>query len=211
MSRVDTALKAEHIYITGGSGTGKSSFLKEKLKHAKRVLVFDPDDEYSEISGFIRIEKHGDLAKYLSVNRNKNVKIAFVGGGKESFEFWAKCAFSWGNCLAIAEEIADVTTPAKAPPAWGKLIRRGRKYGITVCAVTQSPAEADKTILRNAAVIRCFALGRDADRRAVANEMNTSVEHIAKMVPLDFIEFRRADLSLRKGNLKHKRTATLAA
>jgi len=209
MNKANTSLKAEHIYICGNTGTGKSSRIKEKIKTAPRVLVFDPDDEYSESSGFVRIDSARELIKILSEHQNKSLKVAFVAEGIKAFEFWANCAFNWRNCVAVAEEIADVTTPSKAPPAWGRLIRRGRKYGILICAVTQRPAEADKTILCNAAIIRVCALGRNADREAIAKEVNCFVSDISQLKPLDWIEFRRADLSLKRGRLGEKRETTL--
>jgi hypothetical protein len=207
--KVNTALSAEHVYICGNSGTGKSSYIKEKIAKASRVIVFDPDDEYSELKGFVRVEKASELAALLQSHQVKALKVAFVAEGIKAFEFWANCAFVWRDCVAVAEEIADVTTTAKAPPAWGRLIRRGRKYGVLICAVTQRPAEADKTILCNAAIIRTCALGRDADRQAIAREINANVSDIAKLKPLDWIEFKRADLSLVKGRLGTKRETKL--
>lgn len=131
--------------------------------------------------------------------------------GEKHFALWCKCVFAWANCVAVAEEIADVTSPAKAPPAWGRLIRRGRKYGIEIWAVTQRPAEADKTILSNAAVLRTGALGRMADRKAIAAEMDIPVGEIGALVPLDFIEYHRADLSVYKGRLGKRGLSTLRA
>lgn len=205
MSRADTSLNAEHLYICGNSGTGKSSTIKELITKAGRVIAFDPDDEYGSLPGFKRCERASDLVQLLQDAANRKLKVAFVGEGQAAFEFFAKCAFAWGNCLAIAEEIADVTTPAKAPPAWGKLIRRGRKYGIKICAVTQRPAEADKTILSNAAVIRCMALGRDADRVAIGREIGLPAEAIATLRPLDWFEFHRRDLAVTRGRLGVKK------
>lgn len=209
MSKSNTALKAEHMYFCGNSGTGKSSRIKEMLKKAPRAIIFDPDDEYSELSGVVRVTSAGALFSALSKHKNSNLKIAFVAEGIKAFEFWANCAFLWRNCVAVAEEIADVTTPSKAPPAWGRLIRRGRKYGVLICAVTQRPAEADKTILSNAATIRTGALGRHADREAIAREMDCKSSEISKLIPLDFIEYKRADLSLKKGRLGEKRETNL--
>lgn len=213
MSRANTALKAEHEYICGNSGTGKSSHIKLTIEKAKRVIVYDPDDEYSEQRGFIRVSKAADLASLLQQNANAPLKVAFVPTRTtvKAFEFFARAAFVWGNCVAVAEEIADVTSAGKAPPNWGTLIRRGRKYGIKILAVTQRPAEADKTILSNAAVIRCCALGRMADRKAIASEIDVNVDLIAKMKPLDFMVYKRADLSVRAGNLTTKRTTTIRA
>ncbi|GAA5133111.1 ATP-binding protein [Thalassotalea piscium] len=198
---VNTALDAKHLYACGNSGTGKSANIKVKLSHCERAIIFDPDDEYHTEKGVIRVESPNQLIALLKANANSSLKVAFVAEGLKAFEFWANAAFAWKNCLAIAEEIADVTTAAKAPPCWGKLIRRGRKYGITICAVTQRPAEADKTILSNAAFIRTGALGRLNDRQAVAKEIDIHYDEIARLKPLDWIEFNRADLSVTGGRL----------
>ncbi|MBR9791227.1 MAG: ATP-binding protein [Gammaproteobacteria bacterium] len=206
-SRADTSLKAEHEYICGNSGTGKSSYIKEIMKGYKRIIAFDPDDEYGTMPGFTRIETARELVAKLKAAGSGNFKIAFVGEGKAAFEFWCECVFKVGLCLAIAEEIADVTSPAKAPPAWGKLIRRGRKFGVKICAVTQRPAEADKTILSNAAFIRTFALGRFSDRQAISREIQLSINVMEKMRPLDWIHFARADLTKTAGRLGQRRAA----
>ena len=71
--------------------------------------------------------------------------------------------------------------------------------------VVLADVEADKTVLCNAAVIRTGALGRHADREAIAKEINIDVSHIASLKPLDWIEFNRADLSLTKGRLGTKK------
>ncbi|WP_311568401.1 hypothetical protein [Photobacterium arenosum] len=210
MARIDTTLEAQHEYICGATGAGKSSHVKRVIDKAKRVIVWDPDDEYTG-AGWVRCSSAVELLDWLHRHPAGNLKIAFVAGGQKAFEFWCKAAFAWGYCVAVAEEIADVTTPAKAPPAWGTLSRRGRKRGIKVMAVTQRPAEADKTILTQAAIIRAGLQGRDPDRMAIAREMNISVDVISNLKPLDYVEFKRRDLSVVKGNLTHKRIEQVKA
>lgn len=203
MAKVDTSLKAEHVYICGDSGTGKSSTIKELVAKVPRVIVFDPDDEYAEQKGFVRVDSPSALVDILSRTPKGRKKIAFVGNGQKDFNFWCKCVFKWANCTAIAEEIADVTNAGKAPPDWGTLIRRGRKYGIQIIAVTQKPSEADKTILSNAAYIRTYALGRHSCREAVAREIDVKAESL-RMIPLEWVEYCKADLSVKRGKLGEK-------
>lgn len=210
-SRADTSLLAQHWYICGNSGTGKSSTIKEHVKKARRVIVFDPDDEYGDITGFKRVYNVSELIALLMAHQHKSLKVAFVAEGVKAFELWCSCVFNWGECLAVAEEIADVTTPSKAPQQWGRLIRRGRKYNIQIMAVTQRPAEADKTILANAAVIRVCALGREGDRVAISREIQIDLKTLSKMVPLDWVQFHRKDLSLRAGRLGTKREVLMRA
>lgn len=207
MSRANTQLTAEHVYICGNSGTGKSSAIKAELKNHKRVLIFDPDDEYGALRGFVRVTNTTQLIDILYANKIANKKIAFVAEGSKAFAFWCDAAFVWGDCLAVAEEIADVTTTSKAPPAWGRLIRRGRKYGVQIVAVTQRPAEADKTILANAAYIQCFALGRNLDRVAICKEINVDVKTLSSLIPLEYLYYKRSDLSVTAGKLTKTRSA----
>ncbi|MDF2185455.1 DUF87 domain-containing protein [Grimontia hollisae] len=209
--RIDTALTAQHEYICGTTGAGKSSHVKRVIDNASRVAVFDPDDEYSELKGFVRVDSARAFLDHLYRYPKGALKIAYVAEGSAAFDFWCNAVFAWGRCVAVAEEIADVTSPAKAPPAWGRLLRRGRKRAIKIMAVTQRPAEADKTALSQAAIIRTGLLGRDADRVSVAREMNINPEALAGLVQLDWVAFRRADLSVTKGNLTHQRVETLRA
>jgi hypothetical protein len=208
VSGVNTALKAEHVYICGDTGTGKSSTIKEVIKKAPRVLVYDADKEYAGLAGFVCVTSPAELAYVLSKAPKARKKIAFVDESQEFFEFFCECAFKWSNCVVVAEEIADVTNTGKAKKQWGKLIRRGRKYGIKIIAVTQRPSEADKTILANAAVIRIYALGRHLDREAVGREVSLKADDLL-MVPLEYIEYIKSDLSLTKGKLGQNSTEIL--
>lgn len=206
MSRINTDLKVQHWYVCGGSGTGKSASVKQEIKKQKRVIVYDPDDEYTA-EGLIRFTSAKHLLANLAEFKKKPFKCCFVPNAasikelNKAFDFFAAVTMAWGDCFAVAEEIADVTGTGKAVNHWGALVRRGRKYNIKIAAVTQRPAEADKTILTQAAIIRCHQLGRINDKKAVAAEMNIALSHINKLRPLDYIEFTRADLSVKSGNL----------
>src|SRR3569623_2110456 len=112
--RVDVTRAASIIVVCGSSGSGKSAWVKQRIAKARRVLVWDVDDEYE---GFERITAPAALI--------------------EAFDLWARAAFAWGNCTAVAEELAGVTTPGKAPPGWHQLVSRGRKRGIEVIGETQ--------------------------------------------------------------------------
>jgi hypothetical protein len=111
-------------------------------------------------------------------------------------------AFSWGNCTAVAEETADVTTPAKAPVGWGTLVRRGRKRGISIIGVTQRPAESDKTIIGNATKIHCGMLKRPQDRKYMALEMDVPLQVVNELKPLEWLEVVAGIEGHKKGKLR---------
>lgn len=96
------------------------------------------------------------------------------------FDRFCRLAWVWirlnalrGNqCTLVVEELADVTPPAKAPPAWGEIVRKAQRFGPAVFALTQRPQESDKTIMGNATTIRVHAMSRANDRRLMAAELD---------------------------------------
>jgi hypothetical protein len=129
-----------------------------------------------------------------------------VSAGKEMFEFLAKCAFAWTNAAVVAEETADVTSPSKAPPNWGQLIRRGRARGLApIFALTQRPAESDKTAIGNATLIRVGRMARDADRKMMARELDVDHRILTRLLPLDFVERNMAINEVKRGNLTKRK------
>jgi hypothetical protein len=121
-------------------------------------------------------------------------------------QYRAKCAFAWTNAAVVAEETADVTSPSKARPNWGPLIRRGRARGLApIFALTQRPAESDKTAIGNATLIRVGRMARDADRKMMAKELDINYRILTGLLPLDFVERNMATNEVRRGNLTKRK------
>lgn len=170
--QVDTSLDADIGVVCGSSGSGKSVVIKKALVKAKRAIVWDIDDEYTGpkgVPGMQRVTNMRELVTKLA--KSKAGKFAYVGKVTE-FESWCRAVFAWGVCTAVAEELAGVTSPGKAPPGWHTLVSRGRKRGIALIAVTQRPAESDKTIMGNASFMRVGRLARAQDRKYMASEID---------------------------------------
>ena len=180
------------LFVIGGaSRSGKTAWTKKRVWKLKRVIVWDVEDQWSKIKGFQRITSNAELVRLCSAV-NGPLKIAFVAGGdlSKAFDLWAGCVFYWGRycgpCVAVAEELADVSTPAKAPGNWGMLIRRGLKRGITIYAISQRWAEADKTALGNASRFVIFrVVGKD--NKYMAERSGVPVDTITGLKPLHFV------------------------
>lgn len=87
-----------------------------------------------------------------------------------------------GHASAVViEETSDVTTPGKAPEHYGVLIRRGLKYGCSIYAISQRPAESDKTTFGNAGMVHCCRLSLPRDVRYMAEVMGCDPGHIAAL------------------------------
>lgn len=189
--------KASITLVCGASGSGKTAWLIQRIRRAKRVLVWDMKGEYARDHGFALLSDKSQLVDAL--RRSKVGRFAFRSIVPADFDFFCRAAYAWGKCIVIAEELADVTTPGKAPLGWGMVVRRGRDRSLEVYGVTQRPAESDKTVIGNATLIHCAMLPRFADRQYMAREMDIDVEKIAALKPLEWVE--RAGMETLKGRV----------
>lgn len=207
--RVDVSRKADVRAVYGATGSAKSSYVKEELKRLKcsRIIIWDPVDEYGELAGVVKVTTARDLVDLLRRYPRGPLKVRFVTSNYKLFEVWAQCAFSWCNAAVVAEEIADVTSAGKAPPWWGQVIRKGRARGLApIFGLSQRPAEADKTVLGNATLVRCGRLTRAQDRKMMAAEMDINPREIADLVPLEFIQKDMNTNKVIKGRIDKKPT-----
>lgn len=202
-------LDGRMIVIGGASRSGKTAYTVQQISKAARVIVWDVEDQFSKLPGFKRITTQPELLK--AVMKPGRAKLAFVASGdiKKNFDFWAAAVFFWGKhfggCVAVAEELADVTNSAKAPGHWGILLRRGLKRGITIYAISQRWAEADKTAFGNASEFVCFRMSSALDMEYVSKRTRIGMGGLESLKPLEFIRFdaatgatSRAKLTFRK-------------
>lgn len=179
------------VIVSGASRSGKTAWVRKETKAARRVLVWDIEAQWCELPGFQKITSRADL--FAAIQSAKPARLAFVSSGldlKAEFNFWAACVMLWGRyrggCVAIAEELADVSTPAKAPQEWGILLRRGLKRGITIYAISQRWAEADKTAIGNASEFVVFRASGD-DVAYMARKARIPADELEALRPLEFI------------------------
>lgn len=171
--------------VAGASRSGKTAWVKRAIEKARRVLAWDPEDQWAQLPGWQRVTSRAALLS--AIKRGGPGKIAYVAGGKlsEEFDFWAGCVQYAGRYVgplaAIAEELADVTTPSKAPGNWGILLRRGLKRGITIYAISQRWAEADKTALGNASNFVMFSMSSGDDVAYMARKTGVTYAELSAL------------------------------
>lgn len=192
--------------IVGSAGSGKTAWLKKQIAASPRLLVWDIEGQYTDKTK--PIYTRSALVKAI---QEPNARISYQPKTLSDFDFWAKCAFAFVRLGAdmgvmtviVAEELADVTSPAKAPEGWGMLVRRGRKYGANIYGITQRPAESDKTLFGNAHVIHCCGMQRANDRVYMARELDVPVADIQRLdrSKLEYIHKDMRNSQLEKGRL----------
>jgi hypothetical protein len=177
--------------IAGASRSGKTAWTRRQTKAHKRVFVWDPEDQWAALPGYKKITTRAGMLNAAACKGPQ--RIAFVAGGKlaDEFDFFSGCAMYAGRYIeplhVIAEELADVTTPSKAPGNWGILLRRGLKRGITIWAISQRWSEADKTAVGNASDFVIFRQSSGDDVTYLARKTGIDPESIRGMKPLDYV------------------------
>jgi hypothetical protein len=178
------------IVVSGASRCGKTTQVSNAIRGSRRVCAWDPEDQWAQMPGWRKVTTRQQLLEAMQAKGR--VRVAYVAGGdlKAEFDFWCGVVYYAGRYVepldAIAEELSDVTTPSKAPGNWGILLRRGLKRGITIYAISQRWAEADKTAIGNCSEFVLF-MSRGEDVDYIARKARVPVAELDALKPFEFM------------------------
>jgi hypothetical protein len=212
------------VLVAGSRGSGKSGWTRQQCEAAERLLVWDSVHEWSRdrLVRPVRTLTHLHELVVADVASPGEFRVGYTGPvNAKTFHTFCKLAFVWMKVsgpfaskhpggVVVIEELADVTTPAKAPEGWGEIVRKGRHYGGCIYGLTQRPAESDKTIAGNADVIHTGRLSFPRDRKTMAEYLDVPVEQITALESLHWVERDMRDRGLTTGVLSFSRTRTRA-
>lgn len=175
------------IVVSGASRSGKTAWVRKTAGKMPRVIVWDIEAQWCDLTGYRKITTRAEL--FAAVQQPGQARLAYVAGAADiraEFDFWAACVMLWGRyrggCVAIAEELADVSSPGKASQNWGILIRRGLKRAITIYAISQRWAEADKTAIGNASEFIVFRAAGD-DMAYISKKARIPLTDVEALTP----------------------------
>lgn len=213
VSRIDVSAESDITVVSGMSRSGKSAYVKYIIASRPVLRVWDPDGEYVE-AGITRPVY--TRREWTALNNGPHGgRFSYVGPiTRDEFNYWALACLHRGNFGAltvVAEETADVTHSGKAPQHWGALVRRGAKRRIAIVALTQTPSESDKTVMKNARRLVCFMQDRDPDIDYMAREMRLPREQIAALKKLEALVLDKHGAGGRTVEHFRHSAATLAA
>lgn len=189
--------KGESWAILAASEMGKGVWMKQVLDQTcpDRLIIWDTNDEY---------DRQATLAPTLTallstIGRNKSFAVRYVPKARKDkdlraeFEAWCTLVYHAVGSTIVVEELADVTSPSYAPPAWRKLNTRGRHHqGLTLYWLSQSPAFIDKASMGNATHMHVGYLGEPRHRQAAAAHMGCTAEDVDALTQGEFIEYVKA-------------------
>ena len=189
--RIERRPDGRVIYVVGFTGSGKTTWVRNEVRRARRLLVWDGKEEWGERDRCRVVTSPHEL-RALVLHRGP-MRIAYrVPVTRANFDVFCRLAWVWCRFdvgTLVVEELADVTTPAKAPIAWGEIVRKSRGTGAMVYALTQRPQEVDKTAQGNAAVFHVGMMPDEQDQKYVAKRLlGVPVEQVARLAPMEYIE-----------------------
>ena len=195
------------LYVIGGaSRSGKTAWTRKATAKEKRIFAWDPEAQWCDVPGFRKITRRADMLKAMGATGP--LKLAYVAGGKlqDEFDFFTGCAMYAGRYVeplaVISEELADVTTPSKAPGNWGILVRRGLKRGISIYAISQRWAEADKTAVGNASEFVLFRQSSGDDVRYLSKKTRVPEQEINDLKQFEFVRFDAVTGAIQRDKLR---------
>jgi hypothetical protein len=209
----------EAYFVVGSRGSGKSTWTMQRTRGARRLLVWDPLGQWSAAGLVTPARSIRELSELVVANiRNGGAafRVGYVGPiavadakGRMHSLFLPFCRIAWAWLRAraggvlVVEELADVTQPGKAPAAWGDIVRKSRhSHRSQLFALTQRPAESDKTIAGNCDVIHCGRLSLPRDRKTLAEYLDVPVGQVASLVGTQFIERDNRTGAVRRGAVR---------
>lgn len=193
---IDVSRKAEIIAVMGASGSGKSAYIKGEIRRrkAKRLMIYDPEGEYTAFGRVVTslADVHSVL---MQADGGKPFKLVFKSHADparavKQFDMLCRLAFEAGDLLFVAEELADVTTPSRAPVGWSMMTRRGRKRGCEIIGASQRPANIDKNFLGNCTAVRSGRLLYEEDAKAVAKVLGIAHADLLALESLHYVSRR---------------------
>lgn len=193
---------AGELYV-GASGSGKSHRLRHnpRVAQADRIIAWDPDEDLaSRTLGRVKVIGCDTLGTFraqlrAAVLSGKRYRLAYTGPDTPAtFEAWAAMVWAVADgsrpIVVTMEELADVTRYGKAEGALGRIVRKGRKYGLAAHYVSQRANEIPRTVRSQAAVLH-VGVQAPEDRPQAAELLGVDADTVAALKPREWIELRR--------------------
>lgn len=197
---------AGRIGVWGRSGSGKSAYVKHRIRGRRRVVVFDPLDEYDDIMAVrVHHKKRDDLDRVRQAMAAdwRGFRIAYVPpSGRESAALSALSrllmraqaglkASKGGAPLTLVVEEMNMSFPvaggAEKSPGFAEICSRGRHYGIEVIGLSQRIAEVSTRFRGNCTETVVLAQREPRDVTAAVGSTGAKRADIERLKNLEYI------------------------
>lgn len=205
---------AGRIGVWGRSGSGKSTYVKHRIKGQRRVVIFDPMAEYGRL-GFKTVHRVDDVRKAMAADW-RGFRVAFVPrAGLEPRDLSALCRLllmaqepyergkqSLGMTLVVEEMSLSFPNGGgvQKAPSFAKVCSMGRHYGIEVIGVSQRIAEVATRFRGNCTETVALRQKGPRDLAAAAAELGVAQTQVEALKPLEYLHEKNGAVT--KGRVK---------
>lgn len=191
---------ANMVAVLGGTGSGKTwRVMRHHLKRKPARLVLWDFKRDPTFDGYAEPVTAQQLVAALQRPRFAvRYQPSFNEAKRaEQWEWFCRLVHHVGNLTMWVEELARVTRPGYAAPAWSMITMTARDYSINgrrlhldVIATSQRPANIDKDFFSNCTAIECGVLEYPRDVATMADVLRCERTTIQTLKPGQFV--RRA-------------------
>jgi DNA helicase HerA-like ATPase len=165
-------LPSEHVFVCGGTGTGKTELVKAYLSKYTNVVILDTKGTFFW-DNYIPERESTTIDSFYNLNNVETGKIIYRPNRKElNLNFYEKF-FEWcylrGNTIVCVDEAAQVSqSPLTIPTGYKDILQRGRELNVSVWSLTQRPSGINQLILTESMHYFIFRLNYIEDRLKIA-------------------------------------------
>lgn len=200
-------IDGKSFVVSGASRSGKTWYVSELFRGFSRIMAWDPEDQWSQQPGFVRITSLARLAELAQQTTDRAVKFAYVPGPKlqKEFDLFCRILFRWVDsglpAAGILEELSDVAPIGKADGHYGVLLRRGLKRGLYLANISQRWQEASKTAFGNASEFVIFAVADQQDADYLCKKTGIDAGMIAGLRQFEYLRKCRVTRQVTRGRM----------
>ena len=206
---------AGRIGVWGASGSGKSAYVKQKIKTLKRVVVFDPLDEYVPLR--MKPCTTVEQVRQAMIANWKGFRIAYMPpAGKEPRALSQLSllllkaqegykAKGTGQGLTLVIEEMNLSFPIHGETkarGFAEICSRGRHYGIEVYGLSQRIAEVSTRFRGNCTQTIALRQQGPRDVQAAADALGVQKERVTGLLNLQYLHGQNGIIT--KGEIKFK-------
>jgi hypothetical protein len=183
------------IAIFGRRGTGKTTKLRELMRRAPRLFVFDHMAEFQTEPG---AEVHYELAAaILRLKRSSSgglARVVFTPASQvtpELFDLACRVPFAIHGLTFVVDEIDSLAGSVNppAPESFRRLIHFGRHIGCATIVASRRPADVPRLLSSQATRVICFAQTEPADLKWLRSVVGPRADELPRLADLHYLDF----------------------